>query len=199
MSKAYRSIKLVAVGDGACGKTCLLVSYTTNAFPEDYIPTIFDNYSCNVMMNDTVVNLCLWDTAGQDDYDRLRPLSYPQTDVFLLLFSVVSPPSFRNILEKWSGEVKHYCPTVPLLLVGTKADLREDPEALERLQERNMKTITAEEGRTMAQQIGAVRYLECSARTQQGVKTVFDEAIRAVLFPSKQQTKKLKKARCSLF
>lgn len=51
------------------------------------------------------VELALWDTAGQEDYDRLRPLSYPDTDVILMCFSVDSPDSLENIPEKWTPEV----------------------------------------------------------------------------------------------
>ena len=76
------------------------------------------------------VELALWDTAGQEDYDRLRPLSYPDTDVILMCFSVDSPDSLENIPEKWTPEVKHFCPNVPIILVGNKKDLRNDPNTM---------------------------------------------------------------------
>merc|ERR1712062_285273 len=166
-----------------------LISYTINAFPGEYIPTVFDNYSANVMVDGKPINLGLWDTAGQEDYDRLRPLSYPQTDVFLICFSVISEASLKNVKMKWAPEIQNHCPGTPVVLVGTKADLRQDPATQKQLSAKNMKMVTTEEARAKQKEIEAVTYVECSALTQDGLKSVFDEAIRAALTPKKTSNK----------
>ena len=172
-----QNIKCVVVGDGAVGKTCLLISYTTNAFPGEYIPTVFDNYSANVMVDGKPIQLGLWDTAGQEDYDRLRPLSYPQTDVFLVCYSIISRSSYENVRTKWIPEIKHHVPDAPFLLVGTKMDLRNDEEVLKKVGQVMQKS----DGDALAKEVGARSYVECSALTQDGLKNVFDEAIRCAL------------------
>jgi cell division control protein 42 len=126
-------------------------------------------------IGDEPYTLGLFDTAGQEDYDRLRPLSYPQTDVFLVCFSVTSPASFENVREKWFPEVHHHCPGVPCLIVGTQTDLREDPGVREKLARQKMTPVRKEDGERMAKELGAVKYVECSALTQYKLKDVFDE------------------------
>ncbi|KAK9981789.1 hypothetical protein ABG768_001313 [Culter alburnus] len=132
----------------------------------------------------TVASLRANAIACYTDYDRLRPLSYPQTDVFLICFSLVDPDSFGSVREKWYPEVRHHCPNAQIILVGTKLDLRDDKDAIEKLKKKKQIPITCHEGRAMAEEIGAVKYLECSAVTQMGLKTVFEEAVRVTLDPS---------------
>ncbi|KAH9399038.1 Rho GTPase [Tyrophagus putrescentiae] len=202
-----QTIKCVVVGDGAVGKTCLLISYTTNKFPSEYVPTVklqpttttidniiitltpvflplpkvFDNYAVTVMIGGEPYTLGLFDTAGQEDYDRLRPLSYPQTDVFLVCFSVVSPSSFENVREKWVPEITHHCQKTPFLLVGTQIDLRDEASTIEKLSKNKQKPITQEAGREAGQ--GA-------EGRQRGLKNVFDEAILAALEPPQPKRKR---------
>ncbi|KAF7822942.1 rac-like GTP-binding protein RAC2 [Senna tora] len=194
-----RFIKCVTVGDGAVGKTCMLISYTSNTFPTDYVPTVFDNFSANVVVDGSTVNLGLWDTAGQEDYNRLRPLSYRGADVFLLAFSLISKASYENISKKWIPELRHYAPTVPIVLVGTKLDLRDDKQYL--IDHPGAKSITTaqashKKGEELKKAIGAALYIECSSKTQQNVKAVFDAAIKVVLQPPKTRKKRKKSRAC---
>jgi len=133
------------------------------------------------MVDGKPINLGLWDTAGQEDYDRLRPLSYPQTDVFLIAFSIISPASFENVKAKWYPEISHHCPGTPHILVATKVDMRDDQETISRLAEKKLAPITFQRGQDMAKELKSAKLMECSALTQQGLKAVFDEAIMVVL------------------
>ena len=142
------------------------------------------------------IDLGLWDTAGQEDYDRLRPLSYPDTDVVLMVFSVDNRTSLDNIREKWVGEVRHFCPTAPIVLVGNKTDLRMDTATLERLDRAREEVVGEDEGEKMADKIKAVAYRECSAKTREGVREVFETAVRATGVVGGVQGKK--KRRCLL-
>ena len=131
--------------------------------------------------------------SGQEDYDRLRPLSYPDTDVILMCFSIDSPDSLENIPEKWTPEVRHFCPTVPIVLVGNKKDLRFDDQMRRELAKAKQEPVKTEDGRAMAEKIGAFAYLECSAKLNEGVREVFETATRAAL-----QTKKKGRKFCTL-
>lgn len=183
-----KSIKCVVVGDGAVGKTSLLISYTTNQFPEEYVPTVFDNYTANVLVDGEKITINLWDTAGQEEYDRLRPLSYTHSDVFLICFSVVEPVSFQNIAQRWIPEIRHHTPKdTKILLVGTKSDLRDDPHILDSLEEQDLAPVSLQEAQNLAQDNNFVCYIECSAASQKNVSEVFDAAIKAVLAPEPSQ------------
>uniref|UniRef100_A0A914HWA2 Uncharacterized protein n=1 Tax=Globodera rostochiensis TaxID=31243 RepID=A0A914HWA2_GLORO len=171
----------------------LNVCYSKDQFPDVYVPTVFENYVADIEVDGKQVELALWDTAGQEDYDRLRPLSYPDTDVILMCFSIDSPDSLDNIPEKWTPEVRHFCPNVPIILVGNKKDLRNDSQTIRDLARNKQEPVKTEQGKAIADQIGAYAYLECSAKTKEGIREVFEKATQAAL-----QQKKKKKKPCSV-
>ncbi|CAK8673480.1 ras-related protein Rac1-like isoform X2 [Clavelina lepadiformis] len=191
-----KPVKIVVVGDGGVGKTCLCITYASDVFPTDYVPTIFDNYAATAQLDGLHYNLALWDTAGQEEYDRLRPLSYPGTDIFIVCYSLVHQHSYFNVTEKWVPEVRHHCPTATILLVGTKSDLRDDQNTLAKLNQEGKKVLKYEQGLQLSKEIGASRYMECSARTMEGVNDVFIEAIKIVLKPLVTPKRK---RQCQLF
>lgn len=190
--------KIVILGDGACGKTSLLNVFTRGYFPHVYEPTVFENYIHDIFIDGQQVQLSLWDTAGQEEFDKLRSLSYNDTNCVILCFSVDSPDSLENVKTKWVGEVLEHCEGVKMILVALKADLRQieeeslanggqQPEGQElgtsayNNDGQLKKLVSYEQGLAMAKQIGAVRYLECSAIKKRGVNEVFSEAARVAL------------------
>jgi len=181
--------KLVIVGDGCSGKTCLLMVFSQDQFPKSYVPTVFENYVADVIdvHSGKHVELGLWDTAGQEDYDRLRPLSYPDTDVILICYDISNQDSCDNITEKWYPEVKHFCPNVPIILCGLKKDLR--------ARENADKCVSTKAGELLSMQIQAAGFAECSALTNDGVERVFQMATTSALMGKKGMKKK---SRCVL-
>uniref|UniRef100_A0A6B2LHX3 Uncharacterized protein n=1 Tax=Arcella intermedia TaxID=1963864 RepID=A0A6B2LHX3_9EUKA len=150
----------------------MLISYTTNSFPGEHVPTVFDNYSANAIVDDEPITLGLWDTAGSSEYNELRPLSFPGTDAFIVCYSITDPESLKSVSTKWVPEIKEHCPGVPIILVGTKSDLRGKSDS------GLVSLASAEE---MAKEILAVTLIECSALTQEKLPDVFQQTIRAVI------------------
>lgn len=145
-----------------------------------------------------MVELALWDTAGQEEYDRLRPLSYPETDLLFVCFAIDCPNSLENVLDKvcptslyasppdlrqpltassqWYPEVLHFCPTTPVILIGLKSDLRHKRNCIELLRTQGLTPVSYEQGKQTAQKMGAY-YMECSSKEMDGVEDIFDRAI----------------------
>ncbi|XP_048467369.1 rho-related GTP-binding protein RhoF isoform X2 [Rhincodon typus] len=140
-----KELKIVIVGDGGCGKTSLLMVFAKGDFPEQYAPSVFEKYVKDITVRNKKFTLTLYDTAGQEDYDRLRPLSYQDTNIFLICYDVTNPTSFDNVRIKWVPEVSHFCQGVPIFLIGCKTDLRMDKERLRRLRAAQQEPITYNE------------------------------------------------------
>jgi len=171
-----QSIKVVCVGDGAVGKTSLLYSFAMNAFPDTYEPTVFDNYTANLQYNGQTYHLNLWDCAGQEDYKEMRKLSYPNTDVFLICFSVISPVSFKHI-DEWIKEVQASSTTqISIVIACTKMDALQNVEILKLLKEKQIYPLSAQDIHVLKQKY-TYPVIECSAKTGQNVQRVFTTII----------------------
>lgn len=174
----WPNIKCVIVGDGAVGKTSLAVSYSNDTFPTEYVPTAFDNYNVVVQVDNQPIRMQLCDTAGQDELDPLRNLCYPDTDVFMLCFSVVQPGSFESASTRWAEELRLL--GAPIILVGTQADLCHEAATLQSLRRRGQSPVAQTRARDLARRLNAP-YIETSALTCSQLKEAFDQAIIAAL------------------
>lgn len=172
------------------------------------MPTVFENYITYPIHppSGKIVELALWDTAGQEEYDRLRPLSYPETDLIFVCFAIDCPNSLDNVLDKvgrrphpklplptphpptdelttssqWYPEVLHFCPYTPLFLVGLKSDLRHKKACIEMLKTQGLTPVTTDQGLAVSKKMGA-RYMECSSKEMRGVDEIFNTAILTVV------------------
>lgn len=186
---AYVRRKLVIVGPGAVGKTCALIVFSKGTFPEVYVPTVFDNYVADLEVDSVHVELALFDTAGQSDYDRLRPLSYPDSHVIVISYAIDSPASLNEVQECWIDEVSHFCQGIPIVLAGLKADMRNDEKTVKELRKTRGAIVQFKDGFTVAKQIGAAAYVECSAKTGEGIRGVYEAATKLSLNTHLRQSK----------
>ncbi|OCL05948.1 ras-domain-containing protein [Glonium stellatum] len=175
-------LKLVVVGDGACGKTCFIIVGTKKLFPTVYVPTIFENYEADFEINGRSVEAHFWDTAGQDEFARLRPSSYPGTHIVCLCFALDDHDSLDNILHTWQPEIAHFCgKKIPIFLLGLKKDTRDDPISIGERLRRGQRHVTKAEGEDMRQKLNAVKYMESSAKTGEGVQETLVEIFTTAL------------------
>ncbi|XP_022308739.2 cell division control protein 42 homolog isoform X2 [Crassostrea virginica] len=181
-----QNVKSVLVGDTSVGKSCL-ISYFTNEVLHYFdctIPTVSNSYTGTLMMDGNTFCLEIGDTSGMEDFDRLRPESYPKTDVFLLCYSIERRASFEHIESKWNPEIKHYCPDTPILLVACKTDLRSTSS--------HEDLITTNEGQALANKL-RLSFCETSALTKAGLKECFEAAVRCTVDNQKALKRKAEK------
>ena len=188
--------KIVIIGDSACGKTSLLTVFRGLPFP-NYVPTVYECYHLDFTdPSGKCIELSLWDTGGLEDYDRLRPLSYSDTSMFLVSFAIDSPDSLENVKEKWIPELKHFAAKVPRLIVGLKSDLRNDPKAMEELWTREGRgPVSVQEGEQIAREL-ASGYMECSSKTGEGVQGVLARANQLASYHSSKKNSRKAKGAC---
>ena len=174
-------IKFVCVGNDGVGKTSLLFAIAGIRLPTTLaVPTLYEyqhQQPPSITVDERAYRLCLWDSFGGEDYDRVRPLAYPQTDLFLVLFSLSNRHSFEAVERHWVPEITHHCPDVPWVLVGTHSDVFDEP-LYELQEEKGLDVVTIEEAGALAQRLGAAGYRECSAATFQGVEQLVSDSIR---------------------
>ncbi|ROL53240.1 Rho-related GTP-binding protein Rho6 [Anabarilius grahami] len=169
--------KLVLVGDVQCGKTAMLQVLAKDCYPETYVPTVFENYTAGLQLEEQRVELSLWDTSGSPYYDNVRPLCYSDADAVLLCFDISRPDTVESSLKKWKAEIMDFCPSTRIILVGCKTDLRTDVCTLMELSNQRLTPISHEQGTLLAKQVGAEVYLECSAFTsEKSIHSVFRSA-----------------------
>ena len=179
MSSSKVILKALAVGYGCVEKTSMLITYITKSFPQGDNSIVFDAYALDV---DEHTQLGLCDAAGGNDYDKLRPLSYPQTDVFVLYFHVTKKDLFDELENYWYAELRHHCPGVPIILTATKIDLRETED----------NCVTTEEEEALATKTRS-HYAEISSLKGIGLDELFEKVVNLAYEQKTSSREKCKK------
>uniref|UniRef100_A0A3Q2PJ33 Ras homolog family member V n=1 Tax=Fundulus heteroclitus TaxID=8078 RepID=A0A3Q2PJ33_FUNHE len=177
-------LSCMLVGDGAVGKTTMIISYIFNGYTREYRQTAFDVFTGmrNVIfffINHLLINISHF--IGQEEFGQLRCLCYAHVDVFILCFSLVNPVSFHSVSSRWISQIRCSNPTSPIILVGTQSDLRHNVDVLVELHQQSSRPVGFRQARRLADRIRAQDYMECSALTQHNLKAVFDSAVSAAI------------------
>ena len=183
-------VKALFLGDAAVGKTTVLIAYVQGEFITEHIPTVFDNYTANIVVEKATVPLVLWDTAGHEEFNNLRRLQYPKADIFVIMYCINDKNSFYNITKTWINELAKYSDK-PFMIVGNKSDLRTDEDDC----------VSQEEALELAANLGASAYAECSAKTREGLEDLFETCVRVITHPKslpKLKSKKKEKEGCTV-
>lgn len=175
--KRSTCIKCVLVGDSGVGKSNVAARMSSRNFKEEYQPTLFDNYAATIFIDDRPFHFSLFDTAGKEDYDRLRVISYMNCDVFLVCFAVDDPESLTSVETNWVPELRRYLPKTPFILVGTRADRRDD-ETTNKADAKSQ--VSYKQAMSVSSKVGAVSYVECSSLTGDGIQDLIKEIVETV-------------------
>ncbi|KAG5859479.1 Ras-like GTP binding protein [Encephalitozoon hellem] len=175
------SKQLTIIGSATCGKTSILTRHVKRTFGTEISPTVFNSVSNTYKHKDHVVELRLWDTAGQDEYARFRHLALPSADYIMIVYAIDDRSSYAEVKNSLVGQVKEKAPQAKYFLVGAKTDLREDSKRLEELARSGDSPITTSEGLELSQSIGAMGYFECSAKNNIGIDDIFEKISKYAL------------------
>lgn len=190
------------------GKTCLAMTYINNKFPDKDPTQSF--YDCRyLVVNRMPIALDLVDAGTKKEFESLRSVHYPGTDVFIICFSLVDVTSFLNVRQKWLPEIIEFeksCPSsdrkkgIPIILAGLKSDLRTfgSKRLIKQLERRGPSSVSWSKGQECGRRISAVKYVECSSKQNSGVKNVFDEAVKAVITRRRRKKKRSSVLSCCI-
>ncbi|KAG2372910.1 hypothetical protein C9374_013032 [Naegleria lovaniensis] len=187
--------RVIVNGNPGVGKTCFLFakSYNLRHSDMEYIPTVYENFIWQYTKGQDQIDLDLWDTAGQPDYDKLRVLCYPNASLFCLCFSVEDISSVRNLYHKWIPEIQTHCPNTPILLMGCKTDIRSNVEVCSRVRIKDLwRPLSFQDGEEIARALGCVTYVETSYVTMEGFDDITEIFVNVLYVHAKANVKKKK-------
>ena len=179
---ARKGVRTIWIGDPESGKTSLLTSYTKNVFPQQYVPSLNENYTVQVNNflyggKERHINLNI-STVTVDSTAMNGEEYEPQSDVVVIVCAIDSPESFKTVEKDLIPKAKTQLPGKPVIIVGTKTDLRKDEGSIQRLAAKNEHPVTLKEGMKLAKRAGIQNYVECSAKELGSVKAVFEEVLK---------------------